>query len=234
MTTLERTGTADAVARGRDVVGSVLGVVALAPVWAAIALAIRRDSPGPVFFRQERVGREGTTFRIHKFRTMADGVAGPGVAATGDGRVTRVGRFLRATKLDETPQLLDVLAGDMSLVGPRPELPEYVARWPADLRPLILSVRPGITDPASVALCDESELLAASADPERAYVDEVLPLKARAYADYVATRSLWGDLRILLDTVRAVLGHPAPDTAALARAQVGRASHHPAEQEAQR
>lgn len=191
--------------RARDVVFASLGVAALAPAWGAIAVAIRRDSPGPVLFRQERVGRDGAPFRIHKFRTMADGAAGPGVAAAGDHRVTRVGRFLRATKLDETPQLLDVLAGHMSLVGPRPELPEYVERWPAELRPVILSVRPGITDPVSVALRDEGALLDAAADPERAYVEDLLPEKARGYADYVASRSAGGDLRILVDTAKAVL-----------------------------
>lgn len=205
---MTRTHAADAAYRVRDVVGACAGIAVLAPAWAGIAAAIAHDSPGPVFFRQERVGRGGAPFRIHKFRTMTDGAGGAGVAATADPRVTRVGRFLRATKLDETPQLLDVLRGDMSLVGPRPELPEYVARWPAELRPLILSVRPGITDPESVALRDEAEVLAASDDPERAYVEQLLPAKARAYAEYVTDRSFRGDLRILADTARAVLRRP--------------------------
>lgn len=194
------------VKRGFDAVVAGAGLVATAPVMAAVAAAVAVESPGGVLFRQERVGLGGRTFRIHKFRTMAAVHDGSLVSATGDARVTRVGRVLRASKLDELPQLLDVLVGDMSLVGPRPEVPVYVAQWPADLRPVILSVRPGITDPGSIAFRNEADELAAAQDPQRHYVESILPRKAALYAAYVRDRSFVGDLRILLDTVRAVVG----------------------------
>ena len=176
------------------------------PLMAAIALWVRLDSPGPVLFRQERVGRGGRLFRIHKFRTMRlhDG-SGPQITASGDARITRAGRWLRRSKLDELPQLIDVLAGDMSLVGPRPEVPRYMAYYPAEARARILSVRPGLTDRAAIAFRDEERLLAAASDPERAYVEQVMPIKQRYYLDYVAQRSLGGDLRILWDTARALV-----------------------------
>jgi lipopolysaccharide/colanic/teichoic acid biosynthesis glycosyltransferase len=152
------------------------------------------------------VGRGGVLFRIHKFRTMHlhDG-AGLQITAGGDARITRAGRWLRRTKLDELPQLIDVLAGDMSLVGPRPEVPRYMALYPPEARARILSVRPGITDRAAIEFRDEERLLAAAADPEAAYVAQVMPVKQRHYLAYVEHHSLAGDLRILLDTVRAVL-----------------------------
>ena len=138
------------------------------PLMAAIALWVRLDSPGPALFRQERVGRGGRLFRIHKFRTMRlhDG-SGPQITASGDARITRAGRWLRRSKLDELPQLIDVLAGDMSLVGPRPEVPRYMALYPDEARRRILSVRPGITDRAAIGFRDEERLLAASDNPER-------------------------------------------------------------------
>ena len=186
--------------------GLTLAALPLAlPLMVAIALWVRLDSPGPALFRQERVGRGGCLFRIHKFRTMhADG-AGPQVTAAGDTRVTRAGRWLRRTKLDELPQLIDVLKGDMSLVGPRPEVPRYMALYPDEARRLILSVRPGVTDRATIEFRDEERLLAAASDPERAYVEQVMPIKQRYYLDYVAQRSLAGDVRILWDTARALV-----------------------------
>lgn len=193
------------VKRAFDAVVAGIGLVVSAPVLAVVAAAIGAESRGGVLFRQERVGLQGRTFRIHKFRTMRAVHDGSLVSATGDARVTRVGRVLRASKLDELPQLLDVLVGDMSLVGPRPEVPVYVAQWPAELRPIILSVRPGITDPGSIAFRHEADELAAAADPERHYVESILPRKAALYAAYVRDRSFLGDLRILWETVRAVL-----------------------------
>ena len=189
-----------------DVLMSSLGLLALGPLLILIALAVKLDSPGPVFFRQERVGRFGVPFRIHKFRTMHvhDG-SGPQVTAAGDARITRAGRWLRATKLDELPQLIDVLKGDMSLVGPRPEVPRYMALYPDEARQRILSVRPGITDRAAIEFRDEELLLAHATDPERVYVERIMPVKLRYYLDYVAHRSLAGDARILFDTVRALL-----------------------------
>lgn len=190
-----------------DVAAAGAGLLVTAPLQAVIAGAVRLDSPGPVLFRQTRVGRGGEPFTILKFRTMRnDPVRAGGVTATGDPRVTRVGRVLRATKLDELPQLLNVVRGDMSLVGPRPELPRYVDRWDPARREVILSVRPGITDPASVALRDEGAELAAAPDPEAHYVTCLLPLKTAMYVDYVRSASWRTDLRVVLDTARAVIG----------------------------
>lgn len=190
--------------RARDLVVSVAALLVLWPLLLLLAILVRLDSPGPALFRQERVGLNGRLLRIHKFRTMRTASVGLAVTADNDPRITRMGRWLRATKLDELPQLVDVISGDMSLVGPRPEVPRYVALWPADLRPVILSVRPGITDPATVLLRSEAAILAASDDPERTYVEDLLPLKAHAYAKYVSTRSFFGDVRILLATLKAI------------------------------
>lgn len=188
-----------------DVAVSAAGLVASAPLLAVIATAVRLDSRGPVIFRQERVGRHGSSFRIHKFRTMSDGSSAALVSAEGDARVTRVGSVLRRTKLDELPQLLDVLLGDMALVGPRPEVPRYVAHWPPEARELILAVRPGITDPASLVFRHEGRLLADVDDPETYYLESLLPAKVSLYVDYVRSMSLRGDLEILAATFRAVL-----------------------------
>jgi lipopolysaccharide/colanic/teichoic acid biosynthesis glycosyltransferase len=189
-----------------DLLFSAVALIVLAPFFVLIALAIRWDSAGPVLFRQERVGRGGRVFRIRKFRTMVvDAPArGPAITIGQDSRITRVGAWLRRTKLDELPQLLDVLRGDMSLVGPRPEVPQYVALYPADLRERVLSVRPGITDPVSLKLADEASVLAASADPERTYREELLPAKLREAVAYAEQASLWSDLRIIAATVHAV------------------------------
>lgn len=189
-----------------DWVASGLGLLLLAPLLLLIALAIPLDSPGPVFFRQERVGRFGKTFRIHKFRTMVMDSERRGMQITvgADARVTRVGAVLRKYKLDELPQLIDVLLGSMSLVGPRPEVPRYVHYYPADVRELVLSVRPGITDRASIEYKDENQLLASSGNPEKTYVDVIIPVKLRFYVAYVRNRTFFGDLKILLDTAKAV------------------------------
>lgn len=188
-----------------DVAVALLGLALLWPFGLLVALAIRLDSPGPALFRQERVGLQGRLFRIHKFRTMRVDGTDPLVTAGRDTRITRVGRVLRRHKLDELPQLIDVLVGDMSLVGPRPEVPRYMALYPPEARRLILSVRPGITDPASIAFRNEEALLAAAPDAERAYIDAIMPLKQRYYLDYVAHRSLAQDLRILLRTAAVLL-----------------------------
>jgi lipopolysaccharide/colanic/teichoic acid biosynthesis glycosyltransferase len=197
----------DAAKRTMDVLLSALGLIALAPLFALIALRIKLDTPGPVFFRQQRVGRGGRLFRIHKFRTMRarpDDDDAPQITTADDPRITRAGRWLRRAKLDELPQLIDVLKGDMSLVGPRPEVPRYMALYPPEARAQILSLRPGITDRAAIEFRDEARLLAASADPERAYVEQIMPVKQRHYLDYARHHSLGGDARILLDTLRAV------------------------------
>lgn len=190
-----------------DLICAGLGLAVLSPLLLLLAIAIRAESTGPVFFRQERVGRFGKTFRIHKFRTMVIDAErkGPQITVGADRRVTRVGHLLRKYKFDELPQLLDVLIGDMSLVGPRPEVPRYVARYPDDLRARVLSVRPGITDRASIEFKDENLILGRAADPERAYIEEVLPVKLRYYLDYVENRSLWEDFKIILSTFVALV-----------------------------
>ncbi|MFN3915275.1 MAG: sugar transferase [Aquabacterium sp.] len=190
-----------------DLLLSSLGLLALAPLLLLIAVLIKLDSPGPVMFRQERVGRFGRPFRIHKFRTMRHEPAGQGLQITvgADRRITRVGGFLRASKLDELPQLLDVWLGDMSLVGPRPEVPRYVAHYPAELRDKVLSVRPGITDIASIEYRDESAVLARAADPEQAYIHEVLPHKLALAAQYVDRSSVGLDLWLIWRTLVAIV-----------------------------
>jgi len=194
--------------RAFDLLLAGLGLLLLSPLLIAIALWIKLDSPGAVMFLQERVGRHGRLFLIHKFRTMAaDAPAlGPQITVGADARITRAGRFLRASKLDELPQLWDVWRGAMSLVGPRPEVPRYVALYPAALREIVLSVRPGITDIASLEYRDEARLLAEAADPERCYVEQVLPAKLALSARYVQTRSFAGDLALVWRTVLAVAG----------------------------
>ncbi len=193
--------------RTLDLLLAGAGLILLAPLLLAIAAWIRLDSPGPVLFRQLRVGRHGVPFRIRKFRTMAHAPRADGLPLTvgADARITRAGRWLRRGRLDELPQLIDVLQGTMSLVGPRPEVPRYVALYPPDLRDKVLSVRPGITDPASLLNLDESALLAQAADPEREYVEVLLPAKLRCSARYVEQRSLVGDLRLIGRTLRVLL-----------------------------
>ncbi len=186
----------------------VLAIIGLPLI--GLALWVKLDSPGPVFFRQVRVGRGGREFRIYKFRTMRTDAerVGPQITVGADARVTRSGETLRHYKLDELPQFFNVLFGDMSVVGPRPEVPRYVAKYPPVLGERVLSVRPGITDLASIEYRDENALLGASADPERTYVEVVMPAKLALCERYVATRSFWGDLRIIGRTMKiAFLPH---------------------------
>lgn len=202
-----RVGADDVVRRAIDLVASVLGLVLSAPVMGVIAVCIKRDSRGPVVFSHERVGRHGRLFTLYKFRTMSSepGSTGPAVTVSGDTRVTRVGARLRASKLDEIPQLFNVVKGDMSLVGPRPEVSEYVELWPAHQREVILSVRPGITDPMTLVLRREEELLGQRSDPARYYRQVLLPRKAAAYAEYVKQRSIIKDLELVLRTLKSVV-----------------------------
>jgi lipopolysaccharide/colanic/teichoic acid biosynthesis glycosyltransferase len=185
------------------------GLVLLAPLFVLIALAIRLDSPGPVFYRQQRVGRGGVPFRIHKFRTMVHDPQdrGPQITAGADPRITRVGAFLRRGKLDELAQLIDVVQGTMSLVGPRPEVPRYVALYPQALRDKVLSVRPGITDIASIEFRDENALLARASDPEREYREVIMPAKLKLAERYVDQATLATDLRLIGKTLKTLLTH---------------------------
>jgi lipopolysaccharide/colanic/teichoic acid biosynthesis glycosyltransferase len=193
-----------------DIAVSLLALLLLALPMLAIAAWIRLDSPGPVFFRQQRVGRHGVPFAIHKFRTMRADAQGLPLTVGDDARITRAGRWLRRTRLDELPQLLDVLAGHMSLVGPRPEVPRYVALYPPALRDRALAVRPGITDPASLEHLDEAALLAAAADPEREYVERILPRKVAQAAAYAERATLASDVAVLARTARALLRRARP------------------------
>lgn len=194
-----------AVRRTLDVVVSAVGLVVLAPPMGIIAVLVRRESRGPAIFRQQRIGRHGKPFIIYKFRTMRTGGNGPSVTSSTDVRVTPLGARLRSSKIDELPQLFNVLKGDMSLVGPRPELPCFVDQWDPDLRELVLSIRPGITDPMTLSLRREESLLASSSEPEDYYRLVLLPQKVKAYAGYAQTRTLTGDLMVIVRTLREVV-----------------------------
>ena len=191
-----------------DVVVASLGLVALCPLFVLISVWVKLESPGPVFFRQARVGRGGKIFYIHKFRTMVADAEQKGaqLSVDGDARVTRSGALLRRFRLDELPQLVDVVVGNMSLVGPRPEVPRYMAYYPEDVRRRVLSVRPGTTDRASIEFRDEGRMLAASSRPEATYVEEILPRKWQYYQEYVRGRTFWGDVGLILRTLAAVFG----------------------------
>lgn len=187
-----------------------IGGLLFLPFGLLIAVAIRLDSRGPALFRQIRVGRNGAHFEILKFRTMCIGAEriGPSISAGRDARVTRIGRMLRKSKLDEVPQLLNVLKGEMSLVGPRPEVPEFVEMYPTALRELVLSVPPGITDLASLQFRNEGELLDSADDPRAEYVNRILPEKLKLYEKYIRNQSVSLDLKILYYTVAELLGVP--------------------------
>ena len=177
------------------------GLLLLMPVMAALAVAILCDDGPPVFFSQTRVGRRGKPFRIWKFRTMRAGSQGSVITAAGDRRVTRAGAVLRRLKLDELPQLFNVLKGDMSLVGPRPEVPEYV-QLEAPIWQAVLQVRPGVTDLATLLYRDEEKLLGASGDPNALYRETVLPAKLALNLGYLRSRSFRRDLKLILLTIR--------------------------------
>jgi lipopolysaccharide/colanic/teichoic acid biosynthesis glycosyltransferase len=195
--------------RTLDLVGASAGVVLLSPLFLFLALLVKAGDGGPVFFRQERVGFRGRPFRIWKFRTMIPGAQMRGLPLTvgRDVRVTRVGAWLRRLKLDELPQLFNVLAGDMTLVGPRPEVPRYVASYNSEQR-RVLELVPGLTDEASIRYLDESSILAAAADPEQMYLDQIIPEKIRLSLEYAAHASMWTDLRVILATLRRMFRAP--------------------------
>jgi lipopolysaccharide/colanic/teichoic acid biosynthesis glycosyltransferase len=194
--------------RAFDVAVALAGAVMTSPIVAVAAIAVRLDSPGPALYSGPRVGRGGRVFGMRKLRTMRVGAdaAGPAVTAAGDARVTRVGRVLRRTKIDELPQLWNIVAGDMSLVGPRPEHPRYVERYTPDHRRL-LSVRPGLTGPATVAFIDEERLLAGG-DGERRYLEDVMPRKLALELAYLDRASFASDLGVLLSTAALVAARP--------------------------
>jgi len=190
-----------------DVLAASAGLLLLAPLLVLIAVWIKLDSPGPVFFRQERVGRHGVPFRLFKFRTMRQVPVERDLQLTvgQDHRITRAGAVLRRYKIDELPQLIDVVRGTMSLVGPRPEVPRWVAEYSSEHRQRVLSVRPGITDFASLRFRDESELLARADDAEREYREVIMPEKLRVSGNYIDYASLRSDLKLLTLTLRTVI-----------------------------
>ena len=195
---------ADRIRRLLDIAASAAGLAVLSPLLLLVSLGIKLDSPGPVFYRATRVGRNGELLRLYKFRSMAAGAdqQGPGITAAGDARVTRAGRFLRRTKLDELPQLINVLQGEMSLVGPRPEDPRYVALYTPEQR-RVLAVRPGITSAASLAYRHEEQLLSGE-DWETVYRSQVMPEKLAIDLAYLQRRTLGSDLKLILRTIAAV------------------------------
>ena len=192
-----------------DLLLTLPGLLLLLPLMAVIALWVRLDSPGPVLFRQQRVGRGGVSFALLKFRSMRVDAEklGPKVTVGADPRITRSGQFLRKSKLDELPQFFNVVMGQMSLVGPRPEVPEYVAHYPAEIHDKVLSVLPGITDLASIEFRNENAMLEGVDDPVATYLNEIMPIKLGYYVSYVEQRSLWLDLQIIFRTFWAVVSH---------------------------
>ncbi|ERT13845.1 sugar transferase [Photorhabdus temperata] len=185
-----------------DFTASSIGLIILSPILIAIAIWIKIDSEGPIFFRQKRVGQYNKDFYIHKFRSMTTGSEQKGQLTVGhDLRITNSGKFIRKYKLDELAQLIDVVRGKMSLVGPRPEVPQFMDKYPDDVRNKILSIKPGITDLASIEMIDENKILAKYADPHQAYIDIVMPIKAKYYLEYVDNKSFFSDLKIIFKTI---------------------------------
>jgi lipopolysaccharide/colanic/teichoic acid biosynthesis glycosyltransferase len=189
-----------------DITAASAGLLVLAPILILVALAIKRDSRGPIFFKQIRVGQGFKPFWIYKFRTMVDGAAGgsPSITVGADPRITRIGELLRKTKIDETPQLLNILRGDMSFVGPRPEVPRYVGLFQRDYEE-VLKVRPGLTDLASLKYRDEASVLGQYDHPETEYVERLLPDKIRLAKEYIQKASFGYDLALILKTLVKLL-----------------------------
>lgn len=189
-----------------DILASGCGLLVLSPIFIIVAIWIKLDSPGPVFYRQTRVGRHNKDFRIFKFRSMRVGSDKGSLVTIGgrDPRVTRSGYFIRKFKIDELPQLINVFTGDMSLVGPRPEVRHYVNYWaPEQMR--VLDVRPGITDPASIRFRNENELLEKAQDPERYYIDVIMQEKIKLYLEYVEKSSFWYDIKLIFQTFKVII-----------------------------
>lgn len=189
-----------------DIVASGLGLVVLSPLFLILAIWIKLDSKGPVFYRQVRVGWHNKDFRIFKFRSMRVGADKGSLVTIGgrDPRVTRSGYWIRKFKLDELPQLINVFIGDMSLVGPRPEVRHYVDYWtPEQMH--VLDVRPGITDPASIIFRNENELMEKAEDPEKYYIEVIMQAKLNLYLEYVNDHSFWGDIGLIFKTFWAII-----------------------------
>ncbi|MEZ5428752.1 MAG: sugar transferase [Pyrinomonadaceae bacterium] len=196
--------------RSWECVLAVLGLIILFPILLICALLVRFSSPGPIFFRQKRVGFKGRIFTLYKFRTMVEAKKGPLITADGDRRITRIGRILRKLKLDELPEIYNVLRGDMALVGPRPEVPQYVD-FSNPLWDRVLSVRPGITDPVTLRLRNEEAFLAQVEDKERFYKEKIQPFKLKQSIKYLEKRSIKKDIKVIGKTFYVILfPHTAP------------------------
>lgn len=189
-----------------DIIASGLGLIALSPLFAVLAVWIKMDSKGPVFYRQTRVGRDNKDFRLFKFRSMRPDSDKLGLITVGgrDPRVTRSGYYIRKYKLDEFPQLINVFRGEMSLVGPRPEVRKYVDMYTTE-QMRVLSVRPGITSLASIRYRNENDILAAASDPDRCYIEQVMPDKLAIDLEYVDRASLWNDIKLIFSTFKEIL-----------------------------
>mgnify|MGYP003297915773 FL=1 len=189
-----------------DILLSGIGLLIISPLFLIVAIWIKLDSPGPIFYRQVRVGRYNKDFRIFKFRSMRIGSDKGSLVTIGgrDPRITRSGYFIRKFKIDELPQLINVLIGDMSLVGPRPEVRHYVNYWTEE-QMHVLDVRPGITDPASIKFRNENELLAQAEDPEKYYIEVIMQEKIKLYLDYVKKNSLWYDIKLIFQTFWVII-----------------------------
>ncbi len=188
-----------------DFIAAFIGLLLLSPILLVIALWIKFSSKGPLFYTQKRVGKDFKEFDIYKFRSMvvnADKI-GPSVTSSDDFRITEVGKFIRKTKIDELPQLLNVLKGDMSLVGPRPEVMQFVAKKRDEYKK-VLSVRPGLTDNAAIEFRDEETIMNAYEDKEKAYLDIILPKKIKLYYNYIDNISFTNDIKLLLHTLKVI------------------------------
>lgn len=189
-----------------DIIASGCGLLVLSPIFLIMAIWIKWDSKGPVFYRQVRVGRHNKDFRILKFRSMRVGADKGSLVTIGgrDPRITRSGYFIRKYKLDEFPQLINVFKGEMSLVGPRPEVRHYVDYWTAE-QMHVLDVRPGITDPASIKFLNENELMEKAENPEDYYINVIMQEKIRLYLEYVENASFWYDIRLVFQTIKVII-----------------------------
>lgn len=205
--TLVKTEKIDMIKRLFDIVFSFLGLILVSPLLLLFTFLIKLDSRGLVFYRGERVGKDGKIFKIFKFRTMvpdAEKLGGPSTSAD-DPRLTKFGKFLKKHNLDELPQLINILKGEMSFVGPRPDVPSEVETYPSDARKIILSVKPGLTDLATLEDLHEGEILKGSSDPHQTYIEVIKPKKLKLAAEYVKKRSLWLDAKIILKTLKSAI-----------------------------
>jgi lipopolysaccharide/colanic/teichoic acid biosynthesis glycosyltransferase len=202
-----KTKISNVVKRLFDIVFSFFGLILTSPLLLLFTILIKRESPGPAFYRGQRVGKDGKIFRIFKFRSMvldAEKLGGPSTSAD-DSRLLKIGRFLKEHNLDELPQLLNILKGEMTFVGPRPDVPSEVDTYPPEMRKIILSTKPGLTDLATLEDLHEGEILRGSPDPHRTYIEVIKPKKLKLSVEYVKKRSFWLDIKIISKTLKSAI-----------------------------